>query len=288
MMAELVGQYAGRLGVALRPQLGPVERAVEALFAAQLERDVEAALAHYTTRMIAQSKGNVLDPDMARELCELYAFSRETRTALTQATHEPASALLRELYRRRISTPDALGLNQVIFLAGGTGAGKTTATEPIILPPRLRRLLANALVVWDATLSNPNSAEDKVRQALEAGHQVLVVYIGRECGEAWRYGVVPRAVSEGRVVTVHNHIASHQGSLATVRQLSNLFGTHPRFAVTVVDNSGGRGEARLTDMTALEAWAITHPDRVALALTVDLERRRTAGNLPDDMFQALS
>jgi hypothetical protein len=234
-----------------RDGLTAEEREVESRFARILAADVDGALTRYREIAAQAQKPNVLDVDFARRLCPEYAANP---TRWTQATHEPASALVKELYRRMLEEEDPHGLDLVVFTAGGTGAGKSSASDVVDLPPRLKRLIESAQCVLDGSMADYGSTAKKVGMALDAGKNVAYVYVARDPCEAMLNGVVPRAIRTGRVVTVAFHVRSHVASAATALALADenrLFA----FSLMAVDNTRGDGKAALGSSTLLVSLA---------------------------------
>jgi hypothetical protein len=139
-----------------------------------------------------QRFGNVLNADNAAELFPDYAQSLESRAKYRVAVHPAAQWVRDELFQRALNDPDK---KEVVFTAGGNGAGKTLGSPP-------------GDVVMDSTLSNPEHSERLIRQALDAGKQVTVVYIFRPIEDALK-GVLERAQTEGRTVSIGTLIKTH-------------------------------------------------------------------------------
>ena len=234
-----------------RDGLTAEEHKVETRFAQILAADVDGALARYREIAAQAEKPNILDVDFARQLCPEYAADP---TRWTQATHEPASALVKELYRRILEEDDPHGLDLVVITAGGTGAGKSSASDVVDLPPRLKRLIESAQCVLDGSMADYGSTAKKVALALEAGKNVAYVYVARDPRDAMINGVVPRAIRTGRVVTVAFHVRSHVASAATALTLADE--NRPRaFSLMAVDNTLGDGKAVLGNSTLLVSLA---------------------------------
>jgi len=89
-------------------------------------------------------------------------------------------------------------LNQVLFTAGASGAGKTTALKSI---QSLKNTAENSHIVFDGTLAKYDSAVSKIDQVLESGKQVAVAFVDREPVDAFENGVLPRAVSSSALST---------------------------------------------------------------------------------------
>src|SRR5215471_16211277 len=174
--AQESGSYPGKLGIAKAKDLSPQERQVEARFAEYLESHTDEAISRYTAKY-----GKEINTDNARELSKDYApggpeaddpATRAARTKWSAAVQEPASALVKEIYRRALlKAPSAKQRRQVVFTGGGAGVGKTTSIQQV---SGLSGALDSAEVIYDTTLSNFRSAMDKIKQALDAGRMVSI------------------------------------------------------------------------------------------------------------------
>ena len=169
-------------------QRNPAEVREEAL--RHVQENPEPILAEYSRRF-----GNVLNADNAAELFPVYAASVESRTRFRVAVHPAAQWVRDELFRRSLTD---LNVHQVIFTAGGNGAGKTSGG------------LSGDLVM-DTTLSNREHSEGLLRAALDAGKEVAVVYTYRPIMDSLN-GVLHRSTTEGRTVSISTLIKAHEGS----------------------------------------------------------------------------
>ncbi|MDB6011075.1 MAG: hypothetical protein JWL65_3325 [Gammaproteobacteria bacterium] len=214
-------------------------QAIEARFATQLEFDVEAAISAYR-QLAGSANGRILNTDLARELAPEYRADR----TLSAAVHEPASALVKQMYARKLAeTPGPGEAPVVLFTAGGTGAGKTTGLtlagigETGELPQ----------IIYDTNLNALSSAALKIEQALAAGRDVRVVYTYRNPIEALTQGALPRAMRMGRTAPVDEHARTHAGAGEVIQKLATQYAADPRIRFDLFDNSGPPGTAqRLT------------------------------------------
>ena len=130
----------------------------------------------------------------------------------------------------------------VAFMAGGGGAGKSTANELV------GEQIAKAHTVLDGTLSSYDKAKRNVQLALSLGNDVRIYYVYREPVEALRNGVLTRAERTGRTVTIDALVKGHAGSSNAVRKLQSEFGDNPKFKLIAIDNSRGQGNAKIVDL----------------------------------------
>ena len=180
--------------------------------------------------------GRILDTDMVRELSPEYRADRSRAAEV----HEASSFLTQAMFDSRIANNDA---GVVAFMAGGGGAGKSTAED------LASKELKSAHTVLDGTLSSYEKAKRNVETAMKAGNKVRIVYVYRDPVEALRNGVLTRAERMGRTVTIDALVKGHAGSSTVVRKLQEEFGDNPMFKLIVIDNSRGQGNAKIANLS---------------------------------------
>lgn len=119
-----------------------------------------------------------------------------------------------------------------MFTAGGNASGKTSAVAASGVD-------AEAQIVLDSTLSNPEHADRLLGAALEAQKTVTVLYVNRPVDEAL-LGMIERARTDGRVVTIDQLIKSQRGAAETIRGLWEKYEKDPRVAFYFLDNSADK------------------------------------------------
>jgi hypothetical protein len=111
-----------------------------------------------------------------------------------------------------------------------------------------------ANTILDGTLSSYDKAARNVQLALDNNQSVTIAYVYREPLDALaneKGGVLERAMSRGRPVTLQALVKGHAGASKKVRQLQQKFGDDPRFAIEVIDNSRGQGKAVFSTLDAI-------------------------------------
>lgn len=231
-----------------RVLLSPDERAIESRFAEQIATAPDAAEQAYAKLKDAQG-GKVLNVDTARELSPDYLRNR----TLSAAVHEPASWLIKRMYARMLKEAPAPGQEPlVLFTAGWTGAGKSTAIKS-----SLDNIADRAQIVYDTNMDSAPSAIAKIQQALDAGKQVKVAYVYRDPAEALRLGALTRAMRQegefgsGRTVPIDTHIDTHTGSNEAIREVAAHFANDSRVDITVIDNSRGKHNSTVINLEDL-------------------------------------
>lgn len=288
--------YPGKLGIAKAKNFTAEQRAVEARFAAYLEANTDQAIVRYLEKF-----GNEINADNARELSSDYApggidaedpATIAARTRWGEAVHEPASALVKEIYRRALAkdTP-ANRRRQVIFTAGGAGVGKTTSIRTIA---GLSSAVAAAEIVYDTTLATFESAVARINRALVAGRMVSIVCVYRDPIDSLVDGVLPRAQVMGRIVTLEALLDTHLGSVNTMLKLAGAYQDDPRVAIAVIDNRHGIGNAKPADLAFFESMAAryTREDlkaKLARALEEAYEKGKKRGKngISETLYRAV-
>jgi hypothetical protein len=200
--------------------------------------DFDSAVREYSD--LPDTKGGkLLDTDQARELSADY---RADRTRAPEV-HEAASAFTQKLFEERMANaPDGA---LVVFMAGGGGAGKSSAEH------LLSEDMAAANTILDGTLSSYDKAARNVQLALDNNQSVRIIYVYREPVDALanpKGGVLDRAMKRGRTVTLSALVKGHAGSSEVVRKLQEAFGDNPNFKINVIDNSRGENNAAFSTL----------------------------------------
>jgi UDP-N-acetylmuramoylalanine--D-glutamate ligase len=222
-----------------------------------VQDDPEGLIGEYTRRF-----GRVLNADNAAELFPEYAASLASRAQLRQAVHPAAQWVRDELFARALQDPN---VREVIFTAGGNGAGKSTGG-------------LTGDVVMDTTLSNPEHSEKLIQAALNADKSVQVVYTYRPIQQAFE-GVLARTRLEGRTVSIGTLIGTHEGAAQTVRSLVEKYAGHPDVRFWFIDNSGANPVPGSIALTRKQDY---HESRDQLYGILESQRAQ----IPEYVYQA--
>jgi hypothetical protein len=235
--------YGGRIQKS--PDLPPDQQTIEARFAAWILEDVDRAVAEYAKHPETQG-GKVLNTDIARDLSRDYNATKDARSTLSAAVHEPASWLVKEIYRRRLAEAPAAGERAVVtFTAGGTGAGKSSAIAKV---SAVQGAVDVSQIVYDTNMNTLDSARGRIEQALAAGKDVSLVFVARDPVVALTQGALPRAMRQGRTVPLAEHAKTHTGAAKVVKQLAKEYEGNDRVAITVIDNTGPNGSQAVAEI----------------------------------------
>ena len=229
-----------RLEIEPSANLTPEQAAVEAKARAQVLNDVDGQIRAYA-KLPDTEGGKIINVDVARELFPDYQANRQVHSP---SAHEPASALMKELYAQKLAEPDPNGLNMVTFTAGGTGAGKTTALGSV---PLASEIVRASQVIYDTNMAGTRSAIKKIDLALANGKQVNLMYVGTDPVEAFKRAL-KRAMRMGRTVPLNEHAKTHIGSARAMEELQAHYAGNDRVQFVFLDNgSAGRGDVTIVD-----------------------------------------
>jgi broad specificity phosphatase PhoE len=221
-------------------RLRPEQREVETRAREQVQGDLEGQIKAYE-KLPDSDGGKIINTDIARELFPDY---RQSRSIHSPSVHEPASALVKEMFLRKVSEADPNGLNMVTFTAGGTGAGKTSGINAV---PLVSNVVEASQLVYDTNMANFKSAKAKIDLALEHGKQANIIFVGADPLEALDRAL-KRAMRTGRTVPLEEHAKTHEGSARALEQLMQEYKGDDRVQFIIIDNgAGAKGEIRLVD-----------------------------------------
>lgn len=175
--------------------------------------------------------GHIIDRNNAQELFAAYAKNRESRQALSLATHEPAGALADQVYFLLVRKAAPVDKNIVLFNAGGQGSGKTTSI-------RLSGKADRAYIVMDGTMQDFQKGCRNIDLAFAHGKLVHVNFVYCPFRKAVEH-IIRRAsdVQGGRIVNIRRAAKGHFQALDNIFKLVQKYGDRDGFSFTVVDNS---------------------------------------------------
>ena len=221
-----------RLG---NPRLAAPDRAIEREAFELLATQGDALVASYVERY-----GRSVNTDDARELFPAYRADR-SRAGLVQ---RPATELSERVYARLLDAGRGKG-GTVIFLAGGSGSGKTTALRRM-----MRERPLDDAITFDGTFADHAADLRRIRQALNQGYEISVVYVHvedplRALGNALaRAEQMAAELGSGRTIRATELVALHAKARRAFVMVAEEMEGDPRVGFTVIDNSGEAGEVR--------------------------------------------
>jgi hypothetical protein len=198
--------------------------------------------------------GRVLGGDMAKELSSRYQGDRAN---LATVVHPTASAFIKKLYAKKIAEPVPEGQEaKVVWTGGGAGAGKTSAIES----GEYADSLDNANIVYDTNITDSKIVSKQIDMALESGREVEILFVHRDAEESFiaeKGSVISRArkmeesEGAGRTLPIDVHTKTHSNSNAAIQELEEMYRDDPRVSINIIDNTHGKGNARVGSIDTL-------------------------------------
>jgi hypothetical protein len=258
------------------------DRVIESDFADQIARDYGGEVGRYSA-LEDTAGGKILSVDTARELSPDYLRDR-TKSA---AVHEPASWFIKRLYAEKLAeAPKAGEESVVLFMAGGTGAGKTSTLNRLI-PGQMGR----AQIIYDTNMNGLDSSMRKIEQALAADKGVIVTYVYRDPVEALKNGALTRAMRQegehgsGRTVPLPSHLETHFGARETIEALAAKYADDSRVKFSFVDNSRGRDNAAVVTLAEIPKLPREGYNSVRENALNTLEAARADGRISEAVYR---
>lgn len=275
-------QRALRAQIPSDASLRVADQVIEADFADQIARDYGGTVLRYSA-LKDTAGGKILSVDTARELSSDYLRDR-TKSA---AVHEPASWFIKRLYAEKLAEAPRPGEEPVVlFMAGGTGAGKTSTLNSL-MPGQMGR----AQIVYDTNLNGLDSSVKKIEQALAADKDVIVTYVYRDPVEALKNGALTRAMRQegehgsGRTVPLPSHLETHFGARETIEALAAKYADDPRVKFRLIDNSRGKDNSAFVDLADIPKLDRGEYNSVRENALNTLEAARADGRISEAVYR---
>lgn len=197
------------------------------------------------------------------------------------AYHEAASAL-RKTYQKKVLQKARLeGKTSVVLMAGGSGAGKTSALRKVGFSDEKYGM------VVDSNLSNFDSARKEIDGLLSQGFDVEIKYVYRDPADSWTNGVLHRIQSKSDVRTVRLdiHTALHKGAFETIQKLAGQYANEPAVDIQIVDNSRGQNKAKQISLAELQ-YIVYNDSGLEERLTNETERLHREGKITEQALHS--
>jgi hypothetical protein len=133
------------------------------------------------------------------------------------------------------------------------------------------------------------SSDQKIKQALDSGRDVQIMYTYRDPVEALENGALKRAsrmeaeLGTGRTVPINEHLKTHIGARKTMEELQKKYGNDPRFNLMVIDNSRGPGKAKV--ISGLDKLPKLDENKVRRSLDDALENAYKSGKISRAIYE---
>lgn len=178
-----------------------------------------------------KANDNYISADNARELFPQYAADR----SLSATVHEDASAVSKAAYARLLEERPGQGNNTVLFTAGGTGAGKTSAISKLRNPSEYP-------IIYDSNVTTASTAIPKIDAALAKGFKVEMTYVHNDIHNSLenalsRSSKMEKELGSGRTVPLDAHITTHVEAPKTYTALAAHYADNPKVQFHAIDNT---------------------------------------------------
>ncbi|HUN00791.1 MAG TPA: hypothetical protein PLI96_09980 [Halothiobacillus sp.] len=202
----------------------------------RIQNEVAAAVQENPAYFIERYKddprsygGRYVSADLFKETFDAYSESPETRNYLNNPVHNSAAVLAAALFRENLKEQPASEQNNVVFLTGMPGAGKTSSVlNQGELAPSIR-------MVYEGQLSDPKTSIEKIQQVIDAGLKpdIIVVHANPENALA---NTLQRFEDYGRGASIDT-MAKIQGGLPEgLGQVGEKFGDQVTLSIWDVRN----------------------------------------------------
>lgn len=185
--------------------------------------------------------------------------------------HEAASGLAQHIYDEKLISRKGQGNNTVLFTAGGTGSGKTSALR------NAGTDFKDYSIIYDTNLTGKKAAE-KIQKALDGGYKVQIAYVQRNPIKAFEEGVLPRVRTRNRIVSIDEHIERHK-ALENVIELKKQFGN--KIDVRYIDNTGVKGTQKVVSFAELPKFKY-NDSTLRKVLNESLDKAIKAGKITSE------
>lgn len=265
--------------------LDEAQAAVQAKFIKDLNDNfLEREAQYLASDELSSPSHNTVSNDNAKELSPDYTASKESRGEFAPAVHEPASAFVKQVFADLLERPAVSG--DVVFTAGGTGAGKTTGLATI---KEYQDLADKADIVYDSNLAGYGSAKEKIEEALKSGRKADIIFVHRGIEAAYKEGVIPRMKRQGRVVPITEHVDRTIDAVHTIDRLQKDYAGSDRVTFRFIDNSLGTGNARKTTFDNISNKVYLYDrEKIKRDLYDYTEQQFKSGQITEKQFKGLT
>ena len=219
------------------------------------EAAVEWTKAHIDSlvNVYMASCGNLLDPDMTRDLLSCIGYTRLNVFDYREAGWLIDSVVLVRLMDRAVERNN----KTILFTMGMYGCGKTTSINN---NPELKKLVEEAGVVSEGAYNNVKYFDETVEKIKKRGFAPHLIYVYNDA-ETGYTNCMERLISSNRAVTCEAYLSvfpQFQGRVEYIEE------HHPDMPFYCIDNNHNNGGKRVSNEEAKQ-WDYT--------MTEDLQQK---------------
>lgn len=228
-----------------------------------------------------EQNGSVFNVDAMKDLIP----GHTENPTISEAYHKPAAELMGKMVDSALESTKDQG-KVVSFLAGATGAGKSTAIK--MMSEGSDRVLGADMTI-DGTSANNNRTADQVKHSLDTGHKTNMVYV-ENTPERIFDNIISRAISGGRPVPIEMMYNTLLKSRQSVMRLNGKFGSNPDFGVEVIDNRGSEPKIMDNGIDFLKSNPYSNSDIASFkeAAYAKAQNLYEQGKISEQVYRALT
>ena len=221
------------------------------------------------------SCGNLLDPDMTRDLLSCIGYTR-----LNVLDYKNASWLIDSVvFIRLMDRAEAANNKTILFTMGMYGCGKTTSINN---NPELKKMADEVGVVSDGAYNSVAKFDKMVAQSVDRGFQPHLIYVYNDA-ETGYTNCMERLISANRAVTCEAYISVFPQYQGRVEYLEEH---HPNMPLYCIDNNHNNGGKWVTNEEAKQ-WDYTMTEDLQQKIYAIKQSYIDTGKLTPEQIAAL-
>ncbi len=219
--------------------------------------------------------GNLLDPDMTRDLLKCIGYTR-----LNVSDYREAGWMIDSVvFVRLIDRAEVANNKTILFTMGMYGCGKTTSLNN---NPDLKKLVSEVGVVSEGAYNNVKYFDETVEKIEKRGFKPHLIYVYNDA-ETGYTNCMERLIHSNRAVTCETYIAvfpQYQGRVEYIEE------HHPKMEFYCLDNNHNNGGKRVTTEEARQ-WDYTMTEDLQQKLYAIKQSYIDSGKLNAEQIAAL-
>ena len=220
--------------------------------------------------------GNLLDPDMTRDLLKCIGYTR-----LNVMDYREAGWLIDSVvFIRLTDRAEAANNKTILFTMGMYGCGKTTSLNN---NPDLKQLVSEVGVVSEGAYNNVKYFDETVEKMRKRGFAPHLIYVYNDA-ETGYTNCMERLIHSNRAVTCEAYISvfpQYQGRVEYIEE------HHPDMQLYCLDNNHNNGGQRVTTEEA-KKWDYTMTEDLQQKIYAIKQSYIDSGKLTAEQIQALN
>ena len=221
------------------------------------------------------SCGNLLDPDMTRDLLSCIGYTR-----LNVLDYKNASWLIDSVvFIRLMDRAEAANNKTILFTMGMYGCGKTVSLNN---NPELKKMADEVGVVSDGAYNSVAKFDKMVAQSVDRGFLPHLIYVYNDA-ETGYTNCMERLISANRAVTCEAYISVFPQYQGRVEYLEEH---HPNMPLYCIDNNHNNGGKWVTNEEAKQ-WDYTMTEDLQQKIYAIKQSYIDTGKLTPEQIAAL-